>query len=70
MALIYTTGQEMKKVDRVLFHREPGGIELVADPLVPDPETDGSYSNMVTGSWSWKDKQGEPLCQTLTLMKS
>jgi hypothetical protein len=24
----------------VLFHGEPGGIELVADPTVPDPETD------------------------------
>lgn len=32
--------QEIKKGDRVLFHREPGEIELVADPLVPDPETD------------------------------
>ena len=40
MALNYATGQEIKKGDRVLFHREPGEIELVADPLVPDPETD------------------------------
>ena len=27
------------KGDRVLFHGEPGQIELVADPLVTDPET-------------------------------
>ena len=40
MALTYMTGEEIKKGDRVLFHREPGEIELVADPLVPDPETD------------------------------
>lgn len=40
MALTYMTGQEIKKGDRVLFHGEPGEIELVADPLVPDPETD------------------------------
>ena len=40
MPLTYMTGQEIRKGDRVLFHGEPGEIELVADPLVPDPETD------------------------------
>ncbi len=40
MALAFMTGEEIRKGDRVLFHGEPGEIELVADPLVPDPETD------------------------------
>jgi hypothetical protein len=38
--LTYVTGEEIKKGDRVLLHGEPGEIELVADPMVPDPETD------------------------------
>lgn len=37
--LRYQSGEEIKKGDRVLFHGEPGQIELVADPLVNDPET-------------------------------
>jgi hypothetical protein len=36
----YQSGEEIKKGDRVLFHGEPGEIELVADPLVNDPETE------------------------------
>lgn len=40
MPLSYMTGEEVKKGDRVLFHGEPGQIELVADPSIPDPETD------------------------------
>ena len=40
MALTYMTGQEIKKGDHVMFHGEPGEIELVADPSIPDPETD------------------------------
>ena len=38
--LTYVTGEEIKKGDRVLLHGEPGEIELVVDPMVPDPETD------------------------------
>lgn len=38
--LNYQSGEEIKKGDRVLFHGEPGEIELVADPLVKDPETE------------------------------
>jgi hypothetical protein len=38
--LTYVTGEEIKKGDQVLLHGEPGEIELVADPMVPDPETD------------------------------
>ena len=30
MILKYQSGEEIKKGDRVLFHREPGEIELVA----------------------------------------
>jgi hypothetical protein len=37
--LKYQSGEEIKKGDRVLFHREPGQIELVAVEL-GDPETD------------------------------
>ena len=39
MKLKYQTGEEIKKGDRVLFHREPGRIELVAAEE-GDPETD------------------------------
>jgi hypothetical protein len=39
MILKYQTGEEIHKGDRVLFHREPGRIELVAaEP--GDAETD------------------------------
>ena len=34
------TGEEIKKGDRVMFHGDPGEIELVADPILADPETD------------------------------
>jgi hypothetical protein len=37
--LKYQSGEEIKKGDRVLFHREPGQIEMVAVEL-GDPETD------------------------------
>jgi hypothetical protein len=37
--ITYHSGQEIKKGDRVLYHDEPGEIEFVADPLVPDNET-------------------------------
>jgi hypothetical protein len=37
--LTYLSGEEIKKGDRVLFHREPGTIEFVALAL-GDPETD------------------------------
>ena len=40
MPLFYMSGEEIKKGDKVLFHGEPGEIELVADPEVTDPETD------------------------------
>jgi hypothetical protein len=33
------TGEEIRKGDRVLFHGEPGEIELAADPATADPET-------------------------------
>ena len=38
LVLRYRTGEEIKKGDRVLFHRNPAEIELVAcDPNDPDP---------------------------------
>jgi len=40
MSLTYMTGEEIRKGDRVLFHGEPGEIELVADPAITNPETD------------------------------
>jgi hypothetical protein len=40
MPFTYQSGEEIKQGDRVLFHGEPGEIELVADPLVNDPATD------------------------------
>jgi hypothetical protein len=40
MPLKYQSGEEIRKGDRVLFHTSPGVVELVADPLVSDPETD------------------------------
>lgn len=39
MSLKYQSGEEIKKGDRVLFHREPARIELVASEP-GDPETD------------------------------
>ena len=39
MSLKYLTGEEIRKGDHVLFHREPGRIELVALQL-GDPQTD------------------------------
>jgi hypothetical protein len=39
MILKYQTGEEIKKGDRVLFHGEPGQIELVVAEL-GDVETD------------------------------
>jgi hypothetical protein len=39
MILKYQTGEEIQKGDCILFHREPGRIELVAAEL-GDPETD------------------------------
>ena len=38
--LKYQSGEQIAKGDRVLFHGEPGEIELVADPLANDPETE------------------------------
>ena len=38
MILRYRSGEEIKKGDRVLFHREPAEIELVASNP-DDPET-------------------------------
>jgi len=40
MALFYMSGEEIKKGDKVRFHREPGEIEVVADPEIADPESD------------------------------
>ena len=40
MPFRYQSGAEIKKGDRVLFHREPAEIEFVADPLINDPETE------------------------------
>jgi hypothetical protein len=40
MPLKYQSGEEIHKGDRVLFHGDPAEIELVADPLVSNPETD------------------------------
>jgi len=40
VALKYQSGEQIVKGDRVFFHGEPGQIELVADPLVNDPETE------------------------------
>jgi hypothetical protein len=39
MALSYSKGVEIKKNDRVLLHREPVTVELVADQL-GDPEAE------------------------------
>ena len=40
MPFTYCSGEEIRKGDRVTFHREPGEIEFVADPHVPNPETE------------------------------
>jgi hypothetical protein len=39
MIFKYQSGEEIRKGDRVLFHREPGRIELVATEL-GDADTD------------------------------
>jgi len=38
--LKYQSGEEIKKGDRVLFHREPGHIEFVVDKLTGDASND------------------------------
>ncbi|HEV2490123.1 MAG TPA: hypothetical protein VGT03_09970 [Candidatus Acidoferrales bacterium] len=39
MPFFYQSGEEIKKGDRILYHREPGQVELVADdPNDADPE--------------------------------
>jgi hypothetical protein len=38
--LKYHSGEVIRKGDHVLFHGQPGHIELVADPVARDPETD------------------------------
>jgi hypothetical protein len=40
MILKYQSGEEIKKGDRILYHREPGQIELVAVELTGDSEND------------------------------
>jgi hypothetical protein len=40
MVLKYLSGEEIRKGDRVLFHREPGQIELVVDKLTCDAAMD------------------------------
>jgi hypothetical protein len=32
MPFLYSSGEEIRKGDRVLLHGEPGEVELVADP--------------------------------------
>jgi hypothetical protein len=39
MPLKYRSGEEVMKGDRVLFHRDPGEVEFVADPLFHDADT-------------------------------
>lgn len=36
----YTSGEEIRKGDKVLFHGEPGEIEFVVDKIVGDPAMD------------------------------
>ena len=36
----YHSGEEIRKGDRVLYHGEPGEIELVVDRFVGDPAMD------------------------------
>jgi hypothetical protein len=49
IVLRYRSGEEIKKGDRVLFHGNPGEVELVAcDPSDPDPEA----------SWHMKEHGG------------
>jgi hypothetical protein len=40
VSLKYITGEQIRKGDRVLFHGEPGEIELVADPTIAGSEAD------------------------------
>jgi hypothetical protein len=40
LILKYQSGQEIRKGDRILFHREPGEIELVVVELTGDPQND------------------------------
>jgi hypothetical protein len=36
----YTSGEEIRKGDKVLFHGEPGEIEFAVEKLVGDPAMD------------------------------
>ena len=40
MPLKYQSGEEIRKGDRILFHGEPGFVDLIADPSEKDPEAE------------------------------
>ena len=40
MGFRYQSGEEIRKGDAVLYHREPGRVEFVADPADVSPETE------------------------------
>jgi hypothetical protein len=40
MSLSYTSGEEIRKGDRILYHGEPGQVEFVAVAKRGDPATD------------------------------
>ena len=48
MTLKYLSGEEIRNGDRVLFHRGPGQVELVADVL-GNPETDWYVKEYAAG---------------------
>ncbi len=48
MVLRYQSGEEIKKDDHVLFHGEPGKIDLVVDPDLDPASTTPDVSWYVT----------------------
>jgi hypothetical protein len=49
MALIYQTGEEIQRGDRVTYGGNGGTIELVVEGLTGDPETDWLFETNGTG---------------------
>jgi hypothetical protein len=52
----YTSGEEIRKGDKVLFHGEPGEIEFVVEKLVGDPAMDWHMREQGPGAMALEPK--------------
>jgi hypothetical protein len=54
----YQTGEEIKKDDRILFHGQPGHIEMVVVEVLGEPENDWHLSEHGGGIMILEDVLG------------